>query len=122
MKQAEYNNWMQNIVCSVDALETSYKRRLADMAAEYQLDVEDMLRSYKEEKKLLLQELDDLRQALGDANQQLHDAQRMYKTESVQHKITKDCLLSTRHELTIMQKNDWINDDPIITDAPTVET
>lgn len=105
MKNTDYKSWINNIVSNVDTLEASYKSRLAIMAQEYQQDVEDMLKSYKIEKQRLLQELDIITNLLDQANEQLRDTQRLYKAETVEHKITKESLRNTRYEVVLLSSN-----------------
>lgn len=105
MKQSEYTQWLDNIVSSVDELESSYKRRLSIMSAEYQKDIEDMLHAYKSEKHNLAKQLQELEDQLEQTQTQFKNAQRLYKSENVEHKITKDQLHNTRHELTVLTKS-----------------
>jgi hypothetical protein len=95
MHQTEYKAWLTNIVSSVEELETSYKRRIDVMNAEYQKDIADLLDAYKNEKLLLNRQITKITQELEQAKAQLTEAMRHFKNERVAHKITKDNLRST---------------------------
>lgn len=102
MQQSDYRKWLDNIVTGVDELESSYKRRLTAMSTEYQKDIEDILAAYKAEKKRLNDQLQELADQLEQTKHDLKESKRLYKTESVEHKITKDNLRATQYELTVL--------------------
>jgi len=54
---------------------------------------------------------------LEQAEAQLLDARRLFKSESVGHKITKDCLRSTRFEVTVLSKALEMEHEPVLIEA-----
>jgi hypothetical protein len=111
MQQLDDKSWIEkfgvtapikNIMNCVDDLEKNYERRLAELNAEYQHDVEEILENYRLEKQQFQLISEQQNEELSQALAQLHKTQQCYQAEIVQHKISKDSLEDARKEIAVL--------------------
>ena len=95
---------IKSIMSSVDALEQSYKSRLAAIRAEQKQDIEAILACYKQETQKLEASNQQLADQLVQTIEQLHAAEKLYQKEHVEHKIPRERLQHTRDEIIILGK------------------
>lgn len=104
LDQLEVTGPIKGIMSFVDELSQNYDRRLAALHIEYQKDVEEILACYKTEKQEFSTQLDDLKAINSTLEMELKAIRQNYHALTVEHKITKECLETTKQELSELTK------------------
>lgn len=104
LDQLEVTGPIKGIMSFVDELSLNYDRRLAALHIEYQKDVEDILACYKKEKQEFSTQVDEQKAIINTLETELKALRQNYNALNVEHKITKECLDTTKQELSELSK------------------
>lgn len=104
LDQLEVTGPIKGIMSFVDELSQNYDRRLAALHIEYQKDVEEILACYKSEKQEFATQIEEQKAIINALETELKALRQNYSALNVEHKITKECLETTKQELSELTK------------------
>lgn len=98
--QAELTAPIKSILSCVDSLEANFEQRLLAIKQEHQHDIEEIMNCYADEKHRFLNTTRELEYKIEVLQAQADEAKRLFQTEHIEHKFTKDNMEALRKEIT----------------------